>query len=141
MKQLTLNFYSRYMPPHHEGEINNEPSLTQQHFANETDINQIMAKFLKTGLLNQIDAGYYEDVSEAQDYRHALHVLKDADAQFATLPALVRKKFNNSPLEFMNFIHDPKNENTARELGLLMTQNGPILNLNPDAQNQPQTPQ
>ncbi|WNK12933.1 MAG: internal scaffolding protein [Microvirus sp.] len=120
MEQLTIHSY--FNPPHHPGESNNEPSMTQQHYAEETDINFIMARFLKTGLLNQIEAGTYEDVSQAEGYRESLHILKNADEQFATLPAAVRKKFENSPLNFLEFMHNPDNKNIAEELGLLMPQ-------------------
>ncbi|WNK14209.1 MAG: internal scaffolding protein [Microvirus sp.] len=118
-----LKIYSRYKTPKHEGEANHEPTMTQQHFANECDINHIMAKFLKTGLLNQIDAGTYDDVYDALDYRESLHIIKYGEEQFATLPSLVRKKFDNDPLQFMEFMHNPNNQTEAENLGLLFHPN------------------
>lgn len=100
--------------------VNDEPSLTKQSFKDECDINTIMDKFTKTGVLNhvarhQMQYGY----ATATDLREALDIIEQGQSMFMDLPAVVRKRFNHDPAEFLEFVQNPANKEELADLGLL----------------------
>lgn len=96
-------------------------SLTKQSFKKECDINNIMNKYQKTGLVQHVSryGGDYIDLGEPLDYQHSLNVVIQAQEAFDSLPSSVRKRFSNDPAEFLTFVSDPANEDDMRSLGLL----------------------
>lgn len=95
-------------------------SKVQQHQAEETDINYIVKRFLKTGVLPQTRAdGVYGDFSEVPDFSTAQLVIREGKEAFDALPAQVRKRFNNDPAAFVEFATNPENESELRKMGLL----------------------
>ncbi|QCQ84707.1 internal scaffolding protein [Blackfly microvirus SF02] len=97
-----------------------EPSLTRQEFAAECDINTLMAQYEKTGVINHFNNGEprYYDFEEMPDLQNSLHILAEATTAFMSLPAHVRKEFDNDPTKFIEFASDPKNLEKMREYGL-----------------------
>lgn len=95
-----------------------EPTLTQVHMQEETDINSIVAKFIKTGVLPQFRPGQYGDFSEPVDLHSALNTIREADNAFAQVPADIRRRFNDDPANFFNFVNDPKNVDDLISMGL-----------------------
>lgn len=96
-----------------------EPTLTQQHMAEECNINTIVKRFGVTGMLPQ--AGKlptYGDFTGIWDYQSALNAMQDADNVFNALPADIRKRFNNNPAEFVDFCSDSANIDELRSMGL-----------------------
>lgn len=80
-----------------------DPSLAVQSEKDSTDVNRIVARFEKTGLLPQVDViGDYLDVSEVGDYREALARVEAADKVFQQLPAAARARFDNDPALFID---------------------------------------
>lgn len=115
--------------------INDEPSMTQQQFKEECDVNNIVKKFTNTGEFLHVTSkqGRYADFSEIQDYQGMLDTVIAAEEAFMSLPAQVRAKFRNDPGKLIEFLQDPKNEEEARSLGLLNPKEAPINNkLNDD---------
>lgn len=101
-----------------------DPKLgrTRQSAKAECDINNIMARFVKTGMLTYVQTrtpAKYLDVSEVQDFRTMLEQVRITENFFAGLPATVRARFENDPVAFMDFMGDPSKEEEARELGLV----------------------
>lgn len=96
------------------------PSMTKQEFKKECDINNIMARYLKTGIIDHVNQyqGDYSDLGEPVDFQTAQQILIEAQAAFASLPSKIRKRFDNSPNEFLEFVHDPKNHEEGVALGL-----------------------
>ncbi len=96
------------------------PSLTKQSFRDECDINFIMKKHEKTGLLDHVNKfnGYYGDLPQDVDYQSALNSVMEAEAAFASLTAPIRSQFNNNPAEFLAFVADPQNAEEIIALGL-----------------------
>lgn len=96
-------------------------SMTDQSFKDECDINFIMQKYEKTGLLDHVNTyqGQYGDFTDAPDYHTALNKMNDAQEMFMTVPAKIRELFNNDPGEFLEFVLDGQNEEAMREMGLL----------------------
>lgn len=101
--------------------INQEPSLTQQQFKDQCDINNIIKRYRLTGEITHVSKkkGHYGDYSEVPDYQTAMEIVIKADTAFNELPASLRKRFGNSPAELLSFISDPANQEEAAKLGLL----------------------
>jgi phage internal scaffolding protein len=95
-------------------------SLTVQSDAEDLDINNIMARYLKTG---QVPASrlqpFYGDASALPSYQEAQQILIDANLAFEGLPANIRDYFHNDPERMLSFLGDPANKSEARRLGLL----------------------
>lgn len=100
--------------------INTLPSRTKQAHKAECDINQIMARYLRTGVIDaqQRHAPRYADCTglEFQAMQNQLIATKN---MFNELPAQLRDRFDNDPAAFLTFVQDAKNLEEARELGLL----------------------
>ncbi len=105
-----------------EGQV----SLTKQASKDETDINWIMARFEKTGLLDHLNThhGEYGNFIGFEDYHTSLNRIRDAELAFATIPARVRAHFNNDPAEFLRIAQDPDQHDLMVELGLAVSQPG-----------------
>ena len=102
----------------------NLPSLTEQHHKDDCDVNIILERYCKTGVLpeNARKNGVYGDFSAcAQDYREAVRLLQDAHDRFDSLPSRIRERFDNDPEKLLAFLDNPENEAQARKLGLLAT--------------------
>lgn len=95
---------------------------TLQSEANDCDINQIVERAEKTGILASKHmtrtAPQYGDFYDAADYKTAIDVVLDAQAQFNSLPASLRAEFNNDPAEFLAGLDDPKTLQKLVDLGL-----------------------
>lgn len=103
-----------------------DPSRTKQSFKAECDINTIIARFLRTGILD------YAEKHEAQygdatgvDFTQAMQTVAKAQSMFNDLPSALRNRFKNEPALFLDFIHDDKNRDEARKLGLLKPEPAP----------------
>jgi len=97
-----------------------EPSLAQQHYKDETDINTILRQFNVTGLLPQSPLSpRYGDFTGISDYQSALNAVIAAEDGFMTLPADIRVQFGNDPEQLINFLDNPDNKEQAIKLGLV----------------------
>lgn len=114
-----MEFYSAYNTPPDDGIYNEEPTLTQQHFQDECDINLIMARATQSGELPPGRPTFYGDFTDVQDYQSALHKIQKANTEFMALPAHIRDTFHNDPAEFLAFTMDPNNKDQAISLGLI----------------------
>lgn len=101
----------------------NSRSRTKQSFAKEADINNIMKRASKTGVL--IDPAfvsnrrpYFGDFSDV-DFRVNVDRISQVNQAFMCLPAEVRSRFANDPGLLLDFVADSKNADEARKLGLL----------------------
>lgn len=96
------------------------PSLARQEFADECDINQIMMRFEKgeePSFTPRVPL--YLDLTEMPDnLQDTLNMLNEAEASFNSLPASVRREFDNDPVQFVDFASDPKNLDQLRKWGL-----------------------
>lgn len=96
------------------------PSLTRQDMADDCDINILMKKFENTGTIPQVQGTptYIDWTRQPTTLADALEIMQAGDAAFMTLPARVRREFDNNPVEFMAFAEDPENLDQMREWGL-----------------------
>lgn len=102
----------------------NSKSVTQQHFADEVDVNNIVARFVKTGVLGDPNAiaaraATFGDFSNVGDFQLAMNKVLAATKAFEALPLDIKNKFNNDPGLLIDFLADPKNNKEAQDLGLL----------------------
>lgn len=97
------------------------PTMTQQHFKDECDINIIVDRFTRTGLVTNINPRepLYMDVSNVPDYITAFNIVTAAQESFDSLPSDVRKFFDNNPSNMVEFVQDPSNREQAIQLGLI----------------------
>jgi len=97
-----------------------ELSLTKQSFAAECDINNIIKRYQKTGVIEHEKQyqGRYEDFSNVRSYQDSLNSLFEAQESFMSLPSSVRKRFDNDPGLFLDFVHDEKNLDEMISMGL-----------------------
>jgi phage internal scaffolding protein len=101
-------------------------SLTVQSHTEDSDINVIVARALRTGTMPQAAVlPAYGDYENVFDYRSALHQVMDAQNQFMLLPAKTRARFNNDPQELLRFVSEPGHEAELVALGLSEPKNPP----------------
>lgn len=113
-----MHIYSRFNVPLDDGVVNDEPSLTQQHFASECDINHILQSYMQTGVVTQHEV-FFGDFSEHFDFQKAHDMVAAAYAEFEALPAIVRDRFANDPSMLLDFLSHPENRSEAERLGLI----------------------
>lgn len=116
MSLVIKKFGDRSRTKQHVG----EGSHVQQNLQDITDINRIMSKYQRTGVLTHINQAVqqYGDFSEVPDYKTGLERLQAAQDIFMQLPSQLREKFNNDPGKFIDFATDPDNQEEMRTLGL-----------------------
>lgn len=108
--------------PHDRVQIDFEdaPMMTKQSFQKECNINEIMSKFDKTGLLEHLNnhQGDYGNFLGFEDYHTSVNRVIEANEAFMTIPAAVRAKFQNDPAKFMEFAQNEENTDELIEMGL-----------------------
>lgn len=98
-----------------------ELTRTKQSFKDECNINNIMAKYIRTGTIDFVNKhqAQFGDCRGLDNYQEALNTIQQATETFADMPAALRKRFNNNPGEFLEFVEDPSNREEAVFLGLI----------------------
>jgi len=79
-------------------------------FKDESDVNKIMAKYLKTGQLPNLiqkDARY-GDFASVPSYMEAMEIVHKSQAAFDSLPAQIRKECGNDPALFLELVKVPE---------------------------------
>lgn len=112
-----------------------DDGLTKQEFKEQSDINNIVANFMKTGEISHVSnaAPHYGDFTYVTEnhYHEALTTITAAQARFADLPAKIRDRFGNDPVQLIRFMNDKKNLKEAQELGLAAPDPEPTSAPNP----------
>lgn len=96
-------------------------SLTHQAAKDECDVNKIMEKYLRNGIIDHRNTyeGQYGDFTDAPEtYQESLQAVMDAETMFNTLPAKIRDRFAHDPQQFIEFVGDPNNAEEMIEMGL-----------------------
>lgn len=101
---------------------NLEPSLTIQEQKKQTDINHILAKYTKTGVIDHISKydQTYGDVT-GLDYLQMQKQITEVNNMFMDLPSSERKKFDNDPSKFLDYL--------SQENAIVDMQDGSIDNI------------
>lgn len=97
-----------------------EEDRTQQHFAEECDINTIVKRFGLTGELPEVvRVPVSGDFTDVVDFQTAMEAVRRAQEGFMELPGELRYRFGNDPQKLMEFMEDGRNLEEARKLGLV----------------------
>lgn len=122
-----MKIYTRYNVPSVPGVTNNSPSMTQQQFKDECNIDNIISKFQVTGILGDPFAPQREpifgDFVNVPNFQEAQELIVRAGEDFMTLSSDVRKRFDNDPIKFLEFMSDSSNADEAVKLGLAVKEN------------------
>lgn len=95
-------------------------SRTKQAMRDECDVNLIMARYDKTGLIDHFSRyGAEYGFASSVTFHDAMNVVTKAEQMFGALPAKARKRFNGAPAEFLEFVQNPANAKEMVELGLV----------------------
>lgn len=97
-----------------------DPSMTQQQFRDEVDINVMVERFQRTGLPEApaVPPGV-QDFTDVHDFRSAMQVVVDARVAFSGLSSGIRARFHNDPAEYLAFVYDADNRAEAVKLGMI----------------------
>lgn len=101
--------------------VNIDPSLTIQSEKDACDVNWIVAKCKRTGMMSNMRTTpvKYGDFSSAVDYHDSILRAQEAEATFMSLPAVIRARFSNDPGQLIDFLANPNNGPEAVKLGLM----------------------
>lgn len=93
---------------------------TEQNHKDECDVNKIIRKYDKTGLITHISKieAKFGDMTGG-DFKEAHDLVINAKRMFDELPSNIRNRFKNNPEELLTFMEDPENRDEAIELGLI----------------------
>ena len=80
-------------------------TMTEQHHKQSCDINHIMAKYVKTGLLTHINENQpqYGDLT-GLDFKQSMDLITEQTSKFMTLPAGIRAMFQNDPAQYLDLM-------------------------------------
>jgi phage internal scaffolding protein len=94
--------------------------ITEQAHKKECDVNLIIRKYDRTGLISHISKieGVFGNMSGI-DFKTAQDKIINAQNMFNQLPAEIRKRFENSPEGLLEFMDNSENRAEAIELGLI----------------------
>lgn len=100
-------------------------SKVQKQFAEETDIRSIWKRFKKTGYFPPADPvkAIFTEVPAVTLEEHLNRVV-DIQNAFQQLPAKVRDRFMNNPVQLARFLEKPENHPEAVKLGLMKLREG-----------------
>lgn len=115
-----------------EGYVSENPSVTQQQFKDEADINYIVRMYDAQGVIpGQTGAvprepmfGDFSDLPE--NAQEAYNQILEAKANFNQLPIEIRKRFNFDPAAFFEFVQNPANVDELVSLGLAVRADAPV---------------
>lgn len=100
-----------------------EPSLTQQQFKDECEIESLLKAHNLSQVMgimnNHNQQPLYGDVSEIPDFHVSQNHLARATEYFEGLPSDVRSRFNNSLSEFLTTLNNPGAREALTEMGVL----------------------
>tara|TARA_B100000965_G_C19582630_1_gene754311 strand:+ start:1988 stop:2446 length:459 start_codon:yes stop_codon:yes gene_type:complete len=124
MKKLKTNVYEFYTPYINPKKV--EPfntvgeSMTQEQFAEESEINNIIRSHDRNGVIEHINRGnaIYADFSGITDFSDALEQIREAQQEFQNIPSEIREKFQNDAGQFFKFASNPDNLDEMRQMGL-----------------------
>lgn len=96
-----------------------EPTITKQSFADECDINNIVASNASFKPLTPEEYAQlnFADLGDGLDFQYHQNYMAEATSAFNRLPANERERFENDPARFLDFFSKPENTEEAIALG------------------------
>lgn len=120
------NFFTNYNRPPNVRTVNKSPSMALQQFKDESDINNLVARYHQTGTFyNALDCAgrvsrmpEFGDFSDLGDFREQQDKILQVYECFQNLPAKVRERFNNNPAFFVEYVGNEKNFKECCDMGI-----------------------
>lgn len=100
--------------------------ITEQHHKDECDINHIIAKYDKQGVIthiNRIEAKFGD--FRFGEFHEIQNQVIQARGMFDELPSKIRSRFSNDPGKLLDFMSDAANREEAIQLGLIRGDSDP----------------
>lgn len=119
-KTQVIPFRTHYSPQLRVTFETQGESLTEQQFAEESQILNKIRKYDSQGFFDSINRNpaQYTDFTKVRDLADAIDQIENARDSFQQIPSDIRKKFNNSPSEFFDFASKESNYDELVKLGL-----------------------
>jgi len=94
--------------------------LTEQAHKDTCDVNKIVRKYDKTGLIDHVGRveAAYGDVTGV-DFKDMQDRISGIKQKFEAMPNVIRKRFANDPIAYLDFMSDANNRDEAVRLGLI----------------------
>lgn len=147
-------FNTRYNPGKSPSLTFSKPSMTEPQHQNDVDINTIVSRFNRSGVLgtpSQVRDLVFGDFSDLDDFHDYQNRVADAKERFLALPSRVRAAFENDPGKLLQALHDPDQIGRLQDLGLVKKSAPDVgiaenpadlsVNFNADQKAQPSTSQ
>lgn len=134
-----MKIYSRYDVPVTPGiDFSDAVSLTQQQFRDDANINVIIERFNRTGILvDPSEVGSrvadFREHHDFSDYHELRTRVAEAEEMFFDLPSHIRERLNNDPSIMLDTLLDADKRQLAIELGFYSPDPSP--NPSPDPSN------
>lgn len=102
-------------------DTSNDETLVEQNHKEFVNINNIIKRhgmdmIAQTAKLSTPE--YLMDDIPTNDFMESMLIVTKAQESFEKLPSDVRYQFHNNPAEFLDFIHNPDNQDKMVEMGL-----------------------
>ena len=116
-----MTFFTRFNPRPCDGIIVSSPSRVQKQFADATKTDNILKKYSALGMnpFAQPGVGEYFDCTVVGDLRESLEQKQKVDEYFQSLPASIRREFDNDSLLFAEEILSGENTEKFVKMGIL----------------------
>lgn len=94
--------------------------VTEQAHKDMCDVNKIIKRYDKTGLISHVSKieAKIGDLT-GDDFKAMSDQIIEANNMFDKLPSEIRNRFRNNPEELLRFMEDPNNRDEAISLGLI----------------------
>lgn len=99
--------------------VSDKPSLTDESFKKECDIDFIISNFVQRGIEPPQHQIEYGKQFTSEDYMHSMNVLSECKSAYEALPAIEKERFNNSVTNFLDFVSNPDNLRESYEKGYI----------------------
>lgn len=95
-------------------------TMTEQQWKDTCDVNKIIRKYDKTGLIVHVSKfnAEFGDVS-GLDFKASVDKIVKIRQEFDAMPSEIRKRFKNDPGEMLAFMSDSNNREEAIKIGLI----------------------
>lgn len=116
---MDIPFKTAYGPKNRVQTQNTDPSMTKQALKDEADVNKIIKRYKKTGVLPNLQKleGIYGEIT-SMDLQESLDKVIRSQEAFQEVPSEIRKQFNNDAGAFIDYATNPANIDQMRAWGL-----------------------
>jgi phage internal scaffolding protein len=116
-------------------------SMTEQSHKDEVDINKIVARHGNdlTAQMRSLQNFRFDDVQH-NDFQESMNAIIQARDTFEQVPKEIRRMFDNDPAKFLDYVHNPENNEQLLEWGLINPPETPPAPIEVAVVSSPETP-